>query len=126
MFTALGNISFDKLLMSLSEASVYIRILDVSMTDTPSKIIVEKTLSNITISKKDPQPLAFSIHCPTLDAQHQYVIDVHVDRDSDGEVSVGDLITMESYPITLSSADLQIDVKVLPVQYSTDASSADL
>ncbi len=101
--------------MSLSGAAIYIRILDVSMADAPSIVIIEKTLSNITIRKTAPHPLAFSIHCPELDPHHRYIIDIHVDRDSDGEISIGDLITMESYPITMSSVNLQIDVKVLPV-----------
>ncbi len=110
-----GDIVFDKPTF-FSGATAYIRILDVSLADAPSGVVVESILPDLTQSEESAHPIAFSIACPQLDYRRSYALEVHIDVDGDGDVTIGDFISMESYPVMPSIPDVHIDVKVRRIQ----------
>ena len=115
MFTIWGDILFDKPAVLCSSTSVYVRVLDFSLADAPAKIIVEKKLLNPTLKKEPVDRTLYSLQCPKLDKSRMYTMDVHVDITGDGDVSKGDYITMESYPVK-SDSDIRIDLKVRSIK----------
>lgn len=65
-----------------------------SLADAPAK-----TVGKQTITVNGPQPIAFSIAIPNVDAKASYSVRVHLDTDGNGSVSSGDFITQESFPV---------------------------
>jgi hypothetical protein len=48
--------------------------------------------------------IPFEIIVDIIPVRAYYTIWVHVDVDADGQVSIGDYITMESFPVTATSS----------------------
>lgn len=62
-----------------------------------------------TITVEGPEPIDFSIAIPNVDPKARYVVQVHIDTDGDGKISVGDFITQESFPV-LNNYPSTVDV----------------
>ena len=107
-----GEIHFVDVTSSIPDAPVYVRLLDVSLADAPSKVIAEEVIHNITIEVKSPRSVAFSIPTPGLDENAMYVLTVHVDVGRSGAISSGDYITMESFPVSPNDAPAYMNVRV--------------
>jgi uncharacterized lipoprotein YbaY len=109
-----GEILFPEIIFSFSDASIFIRLDDVSRADASSHALSEKVLRGISINAEHPQTIAFQISVPALDERSRYSLTVLVDVDNDGAISPGDYITMESFPVTAST--VRINVRVWPVK----------
>ena len=107
-----GEILFSENASSFSGATVYVRLEDVSNADAPSKVIAEQILRDISYKAQSKTPLAFSIHGRSVNAKASYAVRVHVDTDADGEVSLGDYISMESYPVLTFTHPNKVSVRV--------------
>jgi uncharacterized lipoprotein YbaY len=79
-------------------SNVYVRLEDVSMIDTYSKVVSEQSITGINHEVDTSTKLNFEIQGMTYD-DHSYSIRVHVDIDGDGNMSKGDFINMQSYPV---------------------------
>lgn len=110
-----GEILFSKYAQSFSGATVYVRLEDVSNADAPSKVIAEQILRDISYKAQSKAPLAFSIHGNSVNAKASYAIRVHVDTDDDKVVSLGDYISMESYPVLTFGFPNKVSVRVQKV-----------
>ena len=77
-----------------SSLSAKIRVLDVTFADAPS---IEVASTSVTLT--GPGPHAFTVPMPVVRADVRYAVQAHVDVDGDGNVSKGDFITMESFPV---------------------------
>jgi uncharacterized lipoprotein YbaY len=101
-----GRITFEAHAVPFTGATAYVSLLDVSRQDAPSKTIVKHTIPNVNyeVGKK----IEFSLTGTINDMRGTYIVDVHVDVDGDGRVSIGDYITMGYY--TISPQEKQIDV----------------
>lgn len=82
-----------------------VRVVDASLEDAPS---IEVATGSISLA--GPGPHAFSIPF-TVKPNVRYVVQAHVDVDGDGQVSKGDFITMESYPV-FNGYDATVDIEV--------------
>lgn len=109
-----GEIFFPEIISPFSDASIYIRLDDISRINTFSHTLSERILRGISIDAKHTQPITFEISVPTLDERSRYSLSVLVDVDNDGAISPGDYITMENFPVAASTA--RIDIKVWPVK----------
>lgn len=74
-----------------------IRVLDVTIVDAASTVVVERIRTDVTLT--DGQPFEIRVAADDLLADHAYILQVHADRDADGELSAGDLLTTQSYPV---------------------------
>jgi uncharacterized lipoprotein YbaY len=106
---ARGIVTVDADPSGLREARVYVRLEDTSRADAPSRIVAEQTLSGAALA--EGTPLRFELR-GALPGGGPCNLRVHVDVDGDGQVSPGDYVSMESYPVTTSTAqqDLQVHV----------------
>jgi uncharacterized lipoprotein YbaY len=96
MLLVTGDISFEEGGPPFDDTTVVVRIEDVSRADAASIVVAEQTIQNVSSSD---QPIPFRVSGEPLEPRKSYTVSVHVDVDGDGEVSVGDYITTESYPI---------------------------
>jgi uncharacterized lipoprotein YbaY len=93
-----GEILFDRPLELSQKFTIYIRLEDVTMIDSYSKIITEKKIKSISHQYNSANKLIFEIQ-GVICEKHRYIISAHADLDGDNNISKGDFINMQSYPV---------------------------
>ena len=78
--------------------SVYVRLEDVSRADAAAVLVAEQVMRDAKISG-DARPLLFEIPAAQRRPNREYGVRVHVDVDGDGQVSVGDYTSTQSYRV---------------------------
>jgi uncharacterized lipoprotein YbaY len=96
----------------LSGARVRVALEDVSRADAPATIIAEELMRDVTYDPTQGRPLPFRLDGEIPDERASYVVRVHVDVDGDGEISQGDFISMESYPVLTHGNPDRVTVRV--------------
>ncbi len=84
---------------SFSGATVYVRLEDVSRADLAARVIAEQVLRDVSLRPDRPAKLMISLRSKAVDEHARYAVRVHADLDGDGQISRGDYISMESYPV---------------------------
>jgi uncharacterized lipoprotein YbaY len=110
-----GEIVFEQLASSFSGAMARVRLEDISFADASSRIVAEIILRNVYINIDNPQPLHFSMSIPALEERLMYSLAVLVDIDGDNEISLGDYISKESYPVKKNFPSQYFRISVSPV-----------
>ena len=111
-----GEIHFVDVTSSIPLATVYVRLVDVSLADAPSKVIAEEVIHNVSIEVGSPRSVSFSIRTSELDDRAVYALTVHVDASGKGAITPGDYITMESFPVSPINSPTHMNVRVRPVR----------
>jgi uncharacterized lipoprotein YbaY len=100
-----GHIVLDKNVTSFSGATIYVLLEDVTMQDAPSKLILQQVIKDVSYYDDydnlncHQKKIGFELFGDITDFQGMYSIRVHIDVDNDGKISVGDYMSMESYPV---------------------------
>ena len=111
-----GTIHFEGVAPSLSGATVVVRLEDVSRQDAPSRVVLEQVIHDVDAIAGQTGELEFCFCGRIADQQARYAVRVHVDLDGDGQVSPGDYISMESYPVLTLGYPDQVAVRVHQLQ----------
>lgn len=77
-------------------AKMYVRLLNVSYADAPSKTEAEQIIE---VPPGSPDWLRFVINLEAVEPATHYAVSVHVDIDGDGKISRGDYITTQRYSV---------------------------
>lgn len=103
-----GKITFDDG-VSFNDATVYIRLENVSMMDAPAGVIAEQVIKNTTY---DGNPIPFELlGNVSADDRERFNVRVHVSMDGSSEFQKGDFITKRSYTVPNGRArDLVVKV----------------
>ena len=107
-----GEVVFDETGRSFSGATVYVRLEDVSRADAPARIVAEQILHDIAHTAGTATQLQFALEGAVPDERARYAVRVHVDVDGDGQVSRGDFLSMESYPVLTYGDPNNVTVRV--------------
>jgi uncharacterized lipoprotein YbaY len=110
-----GEVHFDDLLIPIDYAIVRIRLEDVSRADAASEVVSEIVLNNVDLVPGERVYIPFSLRHPALAEKGRYSISVHADVDGDGDITSGDYITMESFPVTPPESREKVSVHVRKV-----------
>lgn len=105
-----GTVSFEEQNISITNATAYVTIEDVSIADAPSAVVEEQTIPNISINKAN-NTFQYAIATGKLDEGKDYSLSVHIDIDGDGNVSQADYVTTQHYPLTSNSKTLDVVVQ---------------
>ncbi len=110
-----GTIIFPVDLPAGPPATITIRLEDVSLADAPATIVSSVTIPDVTIPPGAGEPVAFSLPVVSFEPRARYTVRVHVDRDGDGQVSKGDLISTSHIPVLTQGGgtEAQIPVKLI-------------
>lgn len=81
------------------DVTVYVE--DVSRADAPSVVVGKQRFNNFALRSGGGGPLKFKIEIPVdeIDERRSYSVGVHVDHSKTGDVTKGDFISTESYPV---------------------------
>lgn len=94
-----GEIYFGEGGEAFSGATAYVRLEEVSRADAPSRIVAEQIIHPVNWRPGQSTMFTFALSGPAPDGHARYIVSVHLDLNGDGQVSRGDFITMESYPV---------------------------
>lgn len=87
--------------IAMPDCTIYVKLLDTSYADAPAVVINELRISYT--NKKYKHQVSFGLPVTAkLNPQNQYNLAVHADLDSDGAISVKDLIQNRSYSVNPS------------------------
>ena len=111
-----GEVHFVDVSSSTPHATVYVQLVDVTLADAPSEVITEEVIYDVSIDVGNPLDVPFSIRAPSLDERATYTLMVHVDVSGSGDITLGDYITMESYPVSPSESLGHMQVQVRQVK----------
>ncbi|ABE52071.1 YbaY family lipoprotein [Methanococcoides burtonii] len=107
-----GNIIFDEPVESFSNATIYLKVEDVSLQDVSSVTISENFISSVSMDADDIQTVPYLIYHPELDERMTYSLSVHVDVNGDGSLSNGDYYSTWHNPVPTESGMHDLDVHV--------------
>ncbi|HEX8851055.1 MAG TPA: YbaY family lipoprotein [Gemmatimonadaceae bacterium] len=79
--------------------TLIVQVEDVSRADAPSLVVAELRRSGVRLSPGDEVPFEVDVPAGVIDPKHHYSVRVHVDASGSGNMSRGDLITTQSYPV---------------------------
>ena len=115
-----GRIILDGKCSVAAPVTVYIRLLDTSRIDAPAQLKAELALTAVRLDEIGHEGLPF---CITLDEEPdpraRYEISVLADVNGDGKKSVGDYITMRSYPVLTAGSPTETSIRVQRISGST-------
>lgn len=114
--TVSGEILFPEDTPSFSGATAFVQVEDVSRADAPASVLAEQTIQNVSCSKGLTAKLAFRLEVPRFEPRAHLNVRVHVDLDGDQQVSRGDYISMESYPVLTYGYPSRVRVRVRQVK----------
>jgi putative lipoprotein len=107
-----GTILFPADVPEGSPADITIRLEDVSRADAPAIILASITLDEIPVPPPAGEQITFSLPVASFDPLSSYTVRVHVDRDQDGWISKGDLLTTSHIPVLTRGGGTEVQVPV--------------
>jgi hypothetical protein len=110
-----GTIVFPATVPAGPPAMIHVRVEEVSRADAAALVYASVTLPAVTIPPPAGAHVAFTIPVDTHDPRGRYTIRVHFDRDGDGRVSRGDLVSTAHHPVLTHGAGTDVTVPVSEV-----------
>jgi uncharacterized lipoprotein YbaY len=107
-----GLIYFGGGVIEVGGASVYVRLLDVSRADAASSTIAEYRIARLPEGTKTSETISFEIEAEVPDPRASLILAAHLDMDGNEQVSVGDYITMESFPVSPKALSDKYTIKL--------------
>ena len=107
-----GNIIFDEPVDSFSNATIYLKVEDVSLQDVASVTMSENSIIGVSMDAGNVQTVPYLIHHPELEERMTYSLSVHVDVDGDGRLSNGDYYSTWHNPVPTEPGIHDLDVHV--------------
>ena len=111
-----GKIILEKSIGLLAGAVVNVFLLDVSLIDAPSKIVVRETFCGDNYHTETKDGLTFTLYGEKPEKARQYSIRVHISLHGSDEVKSGDYITTESNPVLFTEYPTSTTVTVREVE----------
>ena len=92
-------------------ATVYVRLLDTSWMDAPSRTVDEVVFDNVRLDEIQEHGLNYHLVAEEVDPRARYQVSALVDLDGDGETSVGDYLTTVAYPVLTRGFPDVVDIR---------------
>ena len=93
-----GAIVFVDTVDRVSAGALRVSLQDVSKTDGSATILAEVVIGGISVSTSG-ESIPFALAVPALDPGGIYSIDAHLDLTGSGEITAGDFVTTEHFPV---------------------------
>ena len=111
-----GKITFEEGAPPFTGATMYVRLERITAADIASEAVAEYVERGIAFDPKTSSDFLFAIAGDPPDARASYAVRVHIDIDGDGEVSKGDFISMQSYPVITFGHPRELSILVRQVK----------
>ena len=111
-----GSVLVGAELDSFENASLRVFLEDVTLQDVSAEVIDQEVVPGISHKSGTENRHPFRLTVPGLDERASYAVRAHVDRRGDGEIRVGDYITMQSYPVLTFGHPTHLTLRVRQVK----------
>ena len=111
-----GKITFEEAAPPFTGATMYVRLENITAADIASEAVADYVKRDVAFDPKTSSELPFAITCNPPDPRASYAVKVHIDVDRDGEVSQGDFISMQSYPVITFGHPREVSILVRQVK----------
>jgi hypothetical protein len=111
-----GEISCDEEIPQFAGATMYVRLEKIIAADVAAEVVAEYIERDVAFNPKSKNVLSFTITGEAPDPRASYAVRVHIDIDKDREVSQGDLISTQSYPVITFGYPKQVSIIVRQVR----------
>jgi uncharacterized lipoprotein YbaY len=111
-----GKIMFEEAALPFTGATLYVRLENITSVDVASKVVAEYVKRNVALDPKISSDVIFAIVGNLPDPRASYAVRAHIDIDGDGEVSQGDFISMQSYPVITFGHPSEVSILVRQVK----------
>ena len=111
-----GKITFEEVATPFTAATVYVRLESITAADIASEAVADYVERDVVFDPKTSSDLLFAIAGNPPDPRASHTVRVHIDIDGDGEVSKGDFISMQSYPVITFGHPREISILVRQVK----------
>lgn len=95
-----------------ADATLRVRVLDVGRQGAGAGITGESILTNLQYQPGSASELNVPVDCADINPGAHYAASAHLDLKADGQVSSGDWITTESYPVITHGYPLQSELRL--------------
>jgi hypothetical protein len=99
----------------LAKATLRVRVEDATRIDVPAALVKEFVVPEIPRGSGEVTPIPFDFECPPLEGKRRYALRVHLDVGATGEVTLGDYVSTQSYPLMPGGAGQSFDITLRPV-----------
>jgi len=107
-----GVIFLDRQIGSFTAATARVSVEDVSMADASSITLAATTIDNICHRLGEVLRINFQVFGPVFDEEAHYSVRVHIDLQGSGDVSPGDYMTTQNYPVLTFGFPDWVEVQV--------------
>jgi uncharacterized lipoprotein YbaY len=97
-------------------AVAHVHLLDTSLADAPSTIVAEQVIEDVAAKIATGGRIKFALYGEIEDPRASYTVSVHIDVDMDGRVSVGDYVTVQSYPVVTFGYPTHVEAKTVMIK----------
>ena len=111
-----GKITFEEVAPRFTGATMYVRLESITAADIASEAVADYVERDVAFDPKTSSALSFAIAGNPPDPRASYAVRVHIDIDGDGEVSQGDFISMQSYPVITFGHPREVSILVRQVK----------
>ena len=115
-FCIQGKIALSRDVDSFTDATVTVYLEEVSRINAPSKTIAKQVISNVQHQRGIEQRVAFALEVEIVDKQASYSIRAHVSLQGNEQIHVGDYVTVQSYPVSMSPYPDPVSIQVQQVK----------
>lgn len=110
--TLSGKIVFEANSNAFDDAAIHIRVEDVTRADAAAVLVAEKVLQPVSRPAGSTRDLEFQMPVHLPDQSARYSVRVHVDVDRNGQITQGDFISTQSYPVLTRGQPDSVEIKV--------------
>jgi uncharacterized lipoprotein YbaY len=107
-----GEIVFDESAASFKGATLYVSLQDTSLADADAVTIAEQVTKDVAYDAGARNTLPFALSGVVPDERAHYTVRVLVDLDGNGQVSHGDFVNVESYPVLTWGHARDVSIRV--------------
>ncbi|MEV5503748.1 hypothetical protein AB0M50_50945 [Nonomuraea fuscirosea] len=93
-----GEVVLTPMLGSFQDATLRVRVLDVTEADAPAGPLAELALPALSYDGSAERRVPFSLPSPAWDPRRTVIVTAHLDRSGTGEVEAGDALTTRAEP----------------------------
>lgn len=114
--TTRGTIEFVGVTAAVSDATLYIRLEDLSRPDRGVRLVTERMIPNFATEPSDPGRYRYVIDFHEPRQFGEYAVVVHLDVDNSGDVTLGDYVTTADYSFSGHTLPNRVNVRAVRVE----------
>lgn len=106
-----GRVVFEQLAGPVAGAVLTVRLVDVSRADASSITKAESVFRDVALTSST-DAVAFELSSLDVRSPGRYAVEAHLDVDGSGDITPGDYLTMESFPVDPALTEATVEARL--------------